>query len=338
MIGRIFDPLGNPVTGEIRLNVFFNVDDEQDPEITALANGGFMVVYEDNGTDNNLAYDTYNAAGVYQNGGNILDDAVGGAVPNSPAVASATATSAMTAYVVNNADGSEDVFVRSYNPDANTQGAAQAKLLGFVGAGENVGGIGLTALSNNNFALAIANRNAGDDQVVLNILNAAGNTVNSATISPGVELNEVEIAGLTGGNVAIVFSNLTSGTIVAAVYSSTAVQVRNSFQVSNITGGQNDPSIAALADGGFVIVWDDGTNSDIRGQRFDSTGLSVGSEFTIDITRRAVRAERYRPRRRAVPDHMDRGRRHPLGDLRRARCGQQSRRLHAGPMAGRHSQ
>ena len=142
VIGRIFDPLGNPVTGEIRLNVFYNIDDEQDPEITALANGGFMVVYEDNGADNNLAYETYNAAGVHQNGGNILDDAAGGAVPNSPAVASATLTSAMTAYVVNNADGSEDVFVRSYNPDLNTQGAAVV-FVGFVGAGENVGGIGL---------------------------------------------------------------------------------------------------------------------------------------------------------------------------------------------------
>ena len=284
VIGRIFDPLGNAVTGEIRLNVFYNADDEQDPEITALANGGFMVVYEDNGTDNNIGYQTYSAAGVLVNGGNILDDAVGGAVPNSPAVASATLTTAMTAYVVNNADGSEDVFVRSYNPDLNTQGAAAQKLFGFVGAGENVGGIGLTALSNNNFALAIGNRNAGDDQIILNILDSAGATVNSATISPGVELNAVEIAGLTGGNVAIVFSNVTSGTIVAAVYSSTAVQVRNSFQVSNLTGSQNGPSICALADGGFVVVWDDDTNSDIRGQRFDSTGLSVGSEFIIDTS------------------------------------------------------
>jgi RTX calcium-binding nonapeptide repeat (4 copies) len=284
VIGRIFDPIGNPVTGEFRLNVFLGVDDEQDPEITALANGGFMVVYEDNGPDNNIGYDTFDAAGARQNGGFILDDPDGGAVPNSPAVASATTTSAMTAYVVNNADGSESVFVRSYNPDADTFGAAALMLGGFVGVGENVGGIGLTTLSNNNFALAIGNRNAGDDTVVLIILNSSGAILDSATISPGVELNEVDCVGLTGGNVAIVYSNATSGTIVATVYSSTATLVRNSFQVSNLTGSQNDPAVCALADGGFVIVWDDDTNSDIRGQRFDNTGASVGSEFVIDTS------------------------------------------------------
>lgn len=97
------------------------------------------------------------------------------------------------------------------------------------------------------------------------------------------ELNEVQCAGLTGGNVALVFTNLTSGAIMAAVYSETLVQVRSLFQVSDLTGSQNDPAICALADGGFVVVWENDANSEIRGQRFDNTGLSVGSEIIIDF-------------------------------------------------------
>jgi hypothetical protein len=112
VIGRIFDPLGNAAKGEILLNNFA-LNDEQDAEITALANGGQMVVNESNGLDNDLHYRTFDCAGAAQNSGYVLDDASGGAAPDRPAVASATATSAMSAYVVNNADGSESVFARS---------------------------------------------------------------------------------------------------------------------------------------------------------------------------------------------------------------------------------
>ncbi len=262
--------------------MFFTTTDERNPEIAALADGGFMLVYQSDSTDNDIAYETFNAAGARQNGGYIIDDASGGAVPNRPAVASATATSAMTAYVVSNTNGSEDVFVRAYNPDSNTLLAQQLKLAGFAAFDENIGGIGLTRLSNNNFALAIGNRNAGDDTVVLSILDAAGATLHTGTISPGVEIGAVQCVGLAGGNVAITFENLTSGTIVLAVYSSSATVVDSPAQVSFITGSQNEPSVCALADGGFMVVWDDDSNSDIRGLRFDAAGTKIGSEFIID--------------------------------------------------------
>ena len=129
------------------------MDNEQNPEITALANGGFMVVYEFNGADNDLHYRTFDAAGLPLLAGDILNDAAGGAVPNNPVVASATATSAMMAYVVNNADGSESVYAVSYNPTTNILGTP------VLHSNLPVDGIALTALSNNNFALAIANNN-----------------------------------------------------------------------------------------------------------------------------------------------------------------------------------
>ena len=284
IIGRIFDPLGNAVTGEIRLNVALVSEEEQGPEITALADGGFMVVYESLAADNDIGYETYNAAGVRQDGGYIINDLNGGDAPHDPTVASATAISAMTAYVVDNADGSEQVFVRSYNPTADTLGLATSIFLGAAGAGNDIDSVSLAALSNNNFALVFANRNFGDDTVELRILNSAGAPVNSATVITGVELSDAKCIGLSGGNVALVYTNITSGTINAAVYSNTAGVVRATYQVSDLTGGQNEPAVCALSDGGFVVVWDDDTNSDIRGQRFDNTGASVGSEFVIDTS------------------------------------------------------
>ena len=278
VIGRIFDPLGNAVTGEIQLNVFFNVDNEEDPEIVALANGGFMVVYESDGPENDLAYETYNAAGVRQNGGFVLNDAAGGAVPNSPVVASATATSAMTAYMVNNADGSESVFARSYNPGANTFGAAGLVFSGSLGVGEDVGGIGLAALTNGNFALVIANRNGGNDDLELLVLNSAGTQVFSNFVNTAGEVSDLQITALTGGGFVAAWSNLTSGGVDMAVYSSTAGVVTNPIQVAGVN--RNEPAVAALRDGSFVIVYDDDQNGGIRGQRYFS-GTAIGSEFII---------------------------------------------------------
>ncbi|WP_353643018.1 hypothetical protein [Mesorhizobium sp. WSM2239] len=59
IIGRIFDSLGNPVTVEFRLNTFNTIDTEFNPSITALANGGFAVVYDESGAFTDLNIETY---------------------------------------------------------------------------------------------------------------------------------------------------------------------------------------------------------------------------------------------------------------------------------------
>jgi Ca2+-binding RTX toxin-like protein len=287
IVGRIFDPLGNPVTGEIRLNVLSSAETEWIPEVTALDNGGFMLIYNNRGAfgdtfGDDVVYETYSATGLRLNGGYVFDDAAGGANTGQQSIASANSTSVMTAYVVDSADGSEDIWVRPYNPTTNSFGAAFLKWDGSTGAGEDHGGLGITALSNDNFALAFGNRNALDDTVILNILNSAGSTLHTATITTGREINGVQCAGLNGGNVVVVYHDFTSGPVFAAVYSSTAGVVKSAFQISSLSTNQRFASVASLADGGFVVVWDDDVNSDIRGRRFDSSGNAVGIEFTID--------------------------------------------------------
>jgi hypothetical protein len=177
---------------------------------------------------------------------------------------------------------------------------------GNVGVGEDVGGIGLTALSNNNIARAIANRNAADDTVDLCILDSAAAILFSSSISPGTEIDDVKIVDLTGGNVVIVRQKLTSGTVNAAVFSSTAAGVVNPFQVTGVN--RNEPCVAALTDGSLVIVYDDNQNGAIRGQRYDGpTGTAIGAEFIISTL---------------VPGHLDPRRRLPFRDFRQAQLDQ----------------
>jgi RTX calcium-binding nonapeptide repeat (4 copies) len=281
IIGRIFDPFGNPVTAEFRLNNVLMIDNEMNGEIAALGNGGFMVVYEDNGADNNLAYTTYNSSGIQQNTGFLLDDDVGGEVPHSPVVAFANG-SIMTAYIVDNVDGSETVWVRRYDDFNDFFGSAIAKFDGGSGANDDIGGIALTkGPSSNTFVLAIANRNAGNDSILLRTIDFLGTTLVSAAISPGTELDDVQVTVLNNGNISVVWQNLTFGAVSMAVYSSSGAVVLGPTFVAG--PGNNEPSIAALRDGGFVVVWDDDNSGTmISGQRFDSAGTAVGTIFTVD--------------------------------------------------------
>ena len=45
ILGRILDPLGQPVTGEFRLNNASTAFDEEDASVAALPGGGFVVAY-----------------------------------------------------------------------------------------------------------------------------------------------------------------------------------------------------------------------------------------------------------------------------------------------------
>lgn len=87
IVGQIFDPLGNAVGGPIRLNQNFFVDGENNSDLAALPNGGFLMVYQDNegafGTS--LRLEQYNATGGSTSSVTIQSDAAAGALLQSAA-------------------------------------------------------------------------------------------------------------------------------------------------------------------------------------------------------------------------------------------------------------
>ena len=94
----------------------------------------------------------------------------------------------------------------------------------FVGAGENVDGIALTALSNNNFALAIANSNGVGflmNLYIVRFMNASGAFTGGAQISSVTDVSAIKIVGLTGGGSAITWHDLTTDAVNYSVFSNT---------------------------------------------------------------------------------------------------------------------
>ncbi len=86
IIGRLFDAVGNPLSGDFRLNRYSSSSPEFDPNIMALPDGGFVVVYADPddrvsnlttasfSTNFDTMYDTFDQNLVHLNGGFIYND------------------------------------------------------------------------------------------------------------------------------------------------------------------------------------------------------------------------------------------------------------------------
>jgi hypothetical protein len=69
-------------------------------------------------------------------------------------------------------------------------------------------------------------------------------------------------------------------------YNATGLPIRSEFRINtNTINDQSGPRIAALIDGGFIAAWSsfqNGLDYDIYGQRYNIMGLPVGSEFLVN--------------------------------------------------------
>ena len=254
VIGRVFDSLGNAVTGEIRLNTFNTIDSEFNPTITALATGGFVIAYDESGSFDDLNIQTYSFnpttfAVAPVNSAFLFFDA-GTSNPIDPSIASASATSVMAAYHTINADGSDNIVIRTYNPVTNTVGAEINLLVGNTGVGEDASGPDVAALSNGNYAIAYVNQNpAGTaDNLVVEVRNQAGGFVNSATVvSLDEGISDPQVVALNSGNFVVAYERAGgNGDINFRVFSNTGVALTGGGPFS--TGGsgansQNEPEL-----------------------------------------------------------------------------------------------
>ncbi|MCA0869705.1 hypothetical protein LCL97_02600 [Seohaeicola saemankumensis] len=115
------------------------------------------------------------------------------------------------------------------------------------------------------------------------------------------------VTGLAGGGFVISWTDdsQTGGdpfdsAVRAQVFSATDAMVGAEILVNTSVGGrQSDPAVAALAEGGFVVGWVDRWGSLIRAQVFDGEGAMVGGEFVVNTT---TTSEQVQPSVAALAD------------------------------------
>jgi Ca2+-binding RTX toxin-like protein len=290
--GQILDYDGTLIGGELTLNTLETTGIQSTPSVTALENGNFAVTYTSaEGTgDLDLIYEVFNASGAFVRSDRVFDDLTSNTFDIRNSVISAgDANNAIMAYVIDGDDGGEDVAFRIVNTTTGSNGTEDIAFVGASGAGEDIGGIAVTTLTNGSYVLVYSNINVGNDSLLFRTVTASGSPSGQFTIADDFEnITDPDVTALTGGRFVVSYtvdgSGGTNTGIRFRVYEANGTPVTNILSpLTTATGNQVNSRVTGLADGGFVITWEDNEIDDIRGQRFNANGATVGIEFAIDI-------------------------------------------------------
>jgi RTX calcium-binding nonapeptide repeat (4 copies) len=286
VIGQIYDPLGNRVGGEIRLNNSYFFDEEQDMDLAALPGGGFISVFED--TDafgTSIRLNEYGANGVQVSGNNTVVSDASLADPNyrNPVIAASSATSVLIAYEKTFAGGVVGIRFVIYNSVADSYGIEL--ILATPGTDADV-----TVLTNGNYVVT-ANVPGADNSIVYRIINSAGGYVTDPLAAAGTNLNaandfEGTVTALPGGGFVIAWTNNdgTDTDILFRVYNSAGAETGGAGVVAFDPGNSNnnnEPKVIALADGSFVIACDNDEVNGLNVQHFSAAGAPLSGVFNV---------------------------------------------------------
>ena len=293
ILGRLYNPLGEPLGNEFRINVGFFAGTEYAVSLAALPasgpGGGYLSVFTRYYSDlyhvaleEKLPHSLGNDHAVL-----AYSDSVAGAAPSAftPEVAVSNANSALIIYHESLAAGGSSIVGRIYNPSTNSMGAEFSIITGGTQATPAV-----AVLSNGNYVV-VSGETRSETGIVMRILSPTGSNVLGASYVSGTDTNgQVDItpsvAALAGGGFVVAWRNTdTDDDIEFQVYDNAGGAVGGlRFLPENGLGGSNDrdsPHVIGLADGTFLIAFDADENNTLAVQRFTATGSALGGLVTI---------------------------------------------------------
>jgi Ca2+-binding RTX toxin-like protein len=286
IIGQIYDPMGNPVGAQFRVNQGFFADDEIDVDLAATTQGGFISVYEDVETGGTpLRFNVYGSNGGLSFTGTIASDSNGATQPNyrDPHVAVSSSTSALVVYQFQDAGGTR-IAGRIVDPSTGTVGA-EISLIGFS---LNESAPDVAVLSNGNYVITCVDFTGGDNRIAYRVVTATGGNVVSAsfiasTSGDGFSDAEPTVTALAGGGFAIAYtdSDANDTDVTIAIFNAAGTQTgtANVILPNSGTNLTNEPSITALSDGSFIVIVDDDQagSDNMVATHYSATGVSLGN-------------------------------------------------------------
>jgi Ca2+-binding RTX toxin-like protein len=273
------------------------IGDQDQPAVAALASGGFVVMWRDQGpADAVVRFQIYNALGVpvgaEQVSGSFAGDQSG---PSVVGLADGTFF-----FQQGNSDGANVDISGRVLTGTGTAVRTQSAFDGSAVAGEpdvaTVGPFGTVAVW--------TNFSAGAGNIIMRGFNNDGTerfsafTVNTnAAGSLAAQQSQAAVASSTGnGDIAVVWRDLglNGGDIRCRVFNSSGTQKAAEFTVNAVTSDlQGEPDIVWLDDSRFLVVWvsettanpqGDGDGTSIQGRLFRSDGVSLTDQFLINAT------------------------------------------------------
>ncbi|KQT03050.1 MULTISPECIES: AIDA repeat-containing protein [unclassified Bradyrhizobium] len=269
------------------------------PSVTGLANGGFVVTWQDglagyNGSGSSSLGDTSGSSVKAQ-----LYAADGSKVGGEFLVNTQTTGSQATPVVTGLSNGG---FVVSWQDQNSTSGDIRAQI--YSASGTPVGGEisinavtannqnmpAITGLPNGGFVVAWTNQGSSAPDVKAQVYDANGVKVGSEFLVNSSNVYDQErtsIATLSNGDFVVTWNDFRTGNweVRGQVFHPTAsgaTKVGSEFTVDQAYyNNRMVAGVTGLANGNFVISFED-TSGEVRAQVFTAAGTKVGSEFQVN--------------------------------------------------------
>ena len=280
---------------EFRVNSF-TANNQSQPSITALADGGWVVSWTSQDQDDvdgafGIYAQRYNAAGVAQG----VEFRVNTFTANNqlePSITALVDGGWVVSWTSNGQDGSgSGIYAQRYNAAGVAQGA-EFQVNSFTTSEQVEPSI--TALADGGWVVSWSSllQDGSSNGIYAQRYNAAGLAqgaefqVNTFTTS---FQDQPSITALADGGWVVSWTSAGQDGdrygIYAQRYNAAGVAQGAEFQVNSFTtGDQLESSITALADGGWVVSWtsngQDGSGRGIYAQRYDAAGNAVGLKLT----------------------------------------------------------
>jgi len=287
-------------SGEFQVNTYTS-SHQYRHNITALADGGFVITWESKGQDGSY-YGIY--AQRYDASGNTVGtefqvNTYTTYSQSDPSITALADGGFVITWESEYQDGSSyGIYAQRYDVNGNTQGS-EFQVNTYTSDSQSRPSI--TALTDGGFVVTWHGYGATDDSgygIFAQRYDASGNTVGSEfrvnTYTTNHQASPSTTALTDGGFVVTWSSDGQDGSvsgIYAQRYDASGNNIGTEFQVNTYTSSEQfGQIITALVDGGFVIAWQSSSQdvgdgqygTGIYAQRYDENGNMAGSEFQVN--------------------------------------------------------
>lgn len=292
---------GVKIGSESRVNAS-TTGEQEDPTITALANGGYVVAWKvDNGGGNvDIRMQRFDSTGAKAGSESRVNTYTIGE-QDSPEITALKDGGYVLSWASYQQDGSEwGAYLQRY--DANGVKVGVETRINTTSTGEQDGPT-ITSLTDGGYMAVWEGNGVGDTYgIFAQRFNSAGVKVGGETrinsTTSGFQQDPVVTVLANGGYVVAWQSypddldnnedTQAPSDIFTQLYNASGVKVGGQTMVNTTTtGSQEEPRVVALSDGGYLVAWSGNGSGDASGvfmQRYNASGSKVGTETRVNTT------------------------------------------------------
>ncbi|MBV7477905.1 calcium-binding protein [Pseudomonas sp. PDM31] len=273
---------------------------QEDPTITALANGGYVVAWQSDNFDDmsDIAVQIYNANGVKVGSESIVNTTRNG-IQDSAQITALKDGGFVVSWASFGQDGSGwGGYLQRYNA-SGTKVGVETRVSTTTQSDQD--GATVTGLADGGFMVVWEGNGRDDTYGIFGQRFKADGSKSGGEVRINTRVADEQsdpiIKVLSNGNYVVTWQSAPDdgdgndetdapGDVYAQLFNAAGVKVGAETRVNTTTAGyQEEPNVTAMTDGGYLVTWAGQGTGDVNGifaQRFNASGVKVGTETGIN--------------------------------------------------------